>query len=327
MTLTLLVTLIAGCGQSSDPAEDNSTAAPADESPEPSEDPDTEKLVIGYAAKSATNTSFMITNNGCEQAAKDLGVELIMLGPPKDQDVAGQLAVIEDLVNRNVDALVIAAADSSAVVSGVQKANAAGIPVIAIDTAINGGEIASYVTTDNLAAAALGAEWMAKALDGKGNVVMINGVLAQSVGSERRDGFYNYMAENFPDIKIVAEVNSEWQADKAMSGMEDALRANPDIDGVFCAWDAGTIAVIPVLEQAGILDEVALLGFDAAPDALKQMKEGKVDADIAQYLFKIGYQGVEAAVKAAKGEASCGYVLRGSLRFQAPSCRRCIPYA
>ena len=120
MTLTLLVTLIAGCGQSSDPAEDNSTAAPADESPEPSEDPDTEKLVIGYAAKSATNTSFMITNNGCEQAAKDLGVELIMLGPPKDQDVAGQLAVIEDLVNRNVDALVIAAADSSAAAEAVE---------------------------------------------------------------------------------------------------------------------------------------------------------------------------------------------------------------
>ena len=78
MTLTLLVTLIAGCGQSSDPAEDNSTAAPADESPEPSEDPDTEKLVIGYAAKSATNTSFMITNNGCEQAVKDLGGKLIV---------------------------------------------------------------------------------------------------------------------------------------------------------------------------------------------------------------------------------------------------------
>ena len=98
-----------------------------------------------------------------------------------------------------------------------------------------------------------------------------------------------------------------------MSGMEDALRANPDIDGVFCAWDAGTIAVIPVLEQAGILDEVALLGFDAAPDALKQMKEGKVDADIAQYLFKIGYQGVEAAVKAAKGEATDPIIDTGTM--------------
>jgi ribose transport system substrate-binding protein len=284
----LVVTVFISCGLLACSGKDNGAAE--------------KKLVVGYATKSATNIGFMITNNGVAKAAEDLGVELIMLGPPKDQDVAGQLSVIEDLVNRGVDALIIAATDSSAVVSGVEKANAEGIPVVAVDTAINGGDIASYVATDNYAAAQIAGKWMVDALGGEGNVVMINGVLAQTVGSERRDGFYDYITKN-SNIKIVAEVNTEWQADRALSGMEDALQANPQVEGVFCAWDAGTMAVIPVLEQAGLLGKTKLLGFDAAPDALQQMQAGKVDGDVAQYLFKIGYDGMVAAVKAAKGES------------------------
>ena len=261
-----------------------------------------EPILIGYATKSATNTGWIIINNGAQQAADDYGVELMMIGPPKENDIAGQLGVVEDMINSGVDGLAIAPTDSAGIVSVVEKANEAGIPVVAVDTGIAGGEIASHVATDNYAAAAVGGEWMGEQLGGTGNVVMINGMVAQETGAARRDGFYDAITSKYPDINIVTEITADWQAEKALAGIEDAMQANDQIDGVFCAWDGGTIAVLSALEQAGINDEVVLLGFDCDPNALAAMLENKVDGDVAQFLYQIGYQGIEAAIKAAMGE-------------------------
>lgn len=259
-------------------------------------------LLIGYATKSATNTGWVILNNGAQQAADDYGVELMMIGPPKENDIAGQLGVVEDMINAECDAIAIAPCDSAGIVSAVEKANQKGIPVIAVDTAISGGEITSYVATDNYKAAAVGAKWMGEQLGGAGNIVMINGMVAQETGAARRDGFYETIISEYPDINIVSEIAADWQAEKALAGMEDAMQANDQIDGVFCAWDGGTIAVLSALEQAGINDDVVLLGFDCDPNALAAMLENKVEGDVAQFLYQIGYKGIEASIKAAMGE-------------------------
>jgi ribose transport system substrate-binding protein len=270
------------------------------------------KLTIGYATKSATNQGWIILNAGAKQAAQDLGVNLIMLGPPKENDIAGQLGVVENMINRHVNALAIAPCDSTGIAPVVEKANAKNIPVVAIDTAIEGGKVMSFVATDNAKAAGEAAKWIGDKLKGKGNIVMINGMIAQQTGKDRRDGFYNYIKANYPNMKVVAEVPADWQTEKALSGMEDALRANPQVDAVFCSWDGGTIGALQALEAAKRKDKVLLVGFDAAPDALKAMKEGKVDADIAQFLWKIGYEGIAAAVKAAKGETIDSRIDTGS---------------
>ena len=273
------------------------------------------QLVIGYVTKSATNTGMILENQGAEKAAKDLGasVKLILLGPPKDEDIAGQINVVEDMVNQKVDAICIAPCDSDAIVPAVKKANAANIPVVAVDTAINGGNVATFVATDNVKAAQLGAEWMGKALGGKGNVVMINGMLTQGTGLDRRNGFIDYLKQHYPDIKVVAQVPTQWDAESSLTGMEDAIKANKEIDGVYCAWDGATIAVIPALQQAGLLKKVKLLGFDADPNALKAMEEGLIEGDVAQYLTQIGYQGVQAAYKLAKGEKVSSRIDTGTM--------------
>lgn len=271
------------------------------------------KLVIGYATKSATNQGWILINSGAEQAAKDLKVKLVMLGPPKENDIAGQLGVVEDMINQKVDALVIAPCDSVGIAPAVEKANKKKIPVIAVDTAIVGGKVTSFVATDNLKASASAALWLGQKLGGKGNVVMINGMISQSTGKERRDGFYNTLKKKYPDMKVVAEIPADWDTEKALKGMEDAIRANKKIDAVFCCWDGGTIGAIQALEAAKLMDSVTLVGFDCAPDALKAMKAGKVQADIAQFLYKMGYMGIEAAVKAAKGQKISARIDTGSM--------------
>ncbi len=299
LVLAMSVFAFVGClpeEKASEPAAEEAAAE------EVAEEVSDEPLVVGYATKSATNTGWIIINNGAQQAADDYGVELMMIGPPKENDIAGQLGVVEDMINSGVDALAIAPTDSAGIVSVVEKANEAGIPVVAVDTGIAGGEIVSHVATDNYAAAAVGGEWMGEQLGGTGNVVMINGMVAQETGAARRDGFYDAITAKYPDINIVTEITADWQAEKALAGIEDAMQANDKIDGVFCAWDGGTIAVLSALEQAGITDEVVLLGFDCDPNALAAMLENKVDGDVAQFLYQIGYQGIEAAIKAAMGE-------------------------
>lgn len=306
LIIALSVVVFAGCLPEEKVDETNKAKDTAEQTTETADGASAEtedaKLLIGYATKSATNTGWVIINNGAQQAADDYGVELMMIGPPKENDIAGQLGVVEDMINGECNAIAIAPCDSAGIVSAVEKANAQGIPVIAVDTAITGGEITSYVATDNYKAAAVGGEWMGEQLGGAGNVVMINGMVAQETGAARRDGFYDAITEKYPDINIVSEISADWQAEKALAGMEDAMQANDQIDGVFCAWDGGTIAVLSALEQAGISDDVVLLGFDCDPNALAAMLENKVEGDVAQFLYQIGYQGIEAAIKAAKGE-------------------------
>lgn len=291
LVFVLGMTLFVGCGEK---AEDTSTEGAAETKEE--------KLVIGYATKSSTSPFWVILNEGAQQAADDLGVELIMLGPPKENDVVGQLSVLEDLMNRNVNGLVIAPCDSVGVGPAVVKANDKNIPVIALGDPIEGAEVASFVSTDNYAASATAAEWMAEELGGKGNIVLLNGMIAQGGGKQRYEGFRDYMDDNFPDINIVFAKDCAWNDEEALKAMEDAVAANEQIDGVFVGWDGAALAAHTVLTEAGRIDDTLICGFDCYPQSLKFMKEGSFEANIAQSPYKMGYQGIETAVKAARGE-------------------------
>lgn len=258
-------------------------------------------LEIGYANPTATNQGWIIINQGAQDAADEFGVGFSSVGPPQDGDAAGQATVVENFIAAGVDALVIAPVDSSALVPSVEAANAAGIPVVDVDSFIDGGEIASFVATDNLAAAGLQAETVGEAIDGSGKVVLINGGQGFQTGRDRRDGFVDAMAEQYPDVEVI-EVQTEWDAQEAQAGLEDALASNPDIVAVAHAWDGATVASVATLENAGLLDSTYVIGFDGAPDAIALMLDGKVDAIVAQQLYQMGYTAVETAVQLACGE-------------------------
>jgi ribose transport system substrate-binding protein len=285
--------LVASCSASpgSDPADAGT----------PDGECDYGSLSIGYANPTATNQGWIIINQGAQDAADEYGVGFSSVGPPQDGDAAGQATVIENFVASGVDALVIAPVDSSALVPSVELANESGIPVVDVDSFIDGGELASFVATDNLAAAAMQAEAVGEAIGGAGKVVLVNGGQGFQTGRDRRDGFVDTMAEKYPDVEVI-EVQTEWDAQEAQAGLEDALSANADIVAVAHAWDGATVASVSTLENAGLLDDVYVMGFDGAPDAIALLLAGKVDAIIAQQLYQMGYTAVETAVQAACGD-------------------------
>jgi ribose transport system substrate-binding protein len=261
-----------------------------------------DQLTIGYVTKSATNQGWILINRGAADAAKDAGVQLITVGPTQANDLGGQLSTIENMINRRVNALAIAPADSTGVVPAVKKALDAKIPVVAIDTAIYDAPISSFVATDNVAAAKDQGKWVADHIADNGEVILVNGLIAQSTGRDRHDGFVEAVKAAKPNV-VVYEVQTKWDQTEAQNGVETLLRAHPKVSVIANAWDGGTMGSIAALKAAHKkAGDVTVVGFDGAPDALQQMGLNWVQCDVAQLLYKEGYDGVSAAIKAAKGE-------------------------
>jgi ribose transport system substrate-binding protein len=262
----------------------------------------TKKITIGLATKSAINLFWPVLQEGAQDAANDLNVNLIVQGPQKTNDIKDQLAVIDGMLGQNIDALVVAPCDSVGIVPAIKKAQIRRIPVIAVDTAVIGAKVTSFIATDNISAVESAATWIAIHLKGSGRVILINGMLSQQTGRDRRDGFVNYLKKYYPRIQVIKEIPADYDPYKAKVAIEAILKTNIHIDAIFCSWDDATIAVSKSLESIKRKKDFLLVGFDGAPNALRLLKQGKVDADVAQLAYKMGYQAVKNAIYAAKGK-------------------------
>lgn len=257
---------------------------------------------IGYITKSATNGGWVMINGGAAKAAEELGVELISVGPSFQGDLASQLEVFQNLVNSGVDAIGIAPVDSAGVANHVAAAMEVGIPIVAIDTGVTGAEVTSFVATDNLAVAKVQGAEACKIITDGDPIIYVTGNQAQSTGQERRDGFMEGFAASCGSSEITT-VPTEWNGTQAQEGVAAVLATNSGIKLIANAWDGGTMGSKAALENAGYsAGDVKLVGFDGATDAISAMDEGWVHVDTAQMLEKMGYEGIKAAVAAARGE-------------------------
>lgn len=260
------------------------------------------EITIGYVTKSASNQGWVIINQGAADAAKEAGVKFKTVGPAQAESVSGQLAAIENMINQRIDALALAPVDSSAVAPAVEKANSAGIPVVAVDTAVNGAPVTSFVATDSVKAGQVQGQWAAANVPAGGAVAVVNGQLSQSTGKDRFDGFSKALKSANPKVTLY-QVQTSWDQTQAQDGVEALLRAHPDIKLIANAWDGGTMGTVAAVQGIGkAAGDIKIIGIDGAPDALQQMQKGWVQADVGQRLYQEGYQGVMTAVKAARGD-------------------------
>lgn len=284
LAATVAATLIA-CGKKE---EAKPAAAPA-----PSE------LTIAYITNGNTNEGWTLINGGAKKAGSAPGVKFIELAAEKGE-LSKQLAIVEDMITRKVSAIAIAPVDSAGIAPAVNKALAAGIPVIAVDTGITGANITSYVATDNIKAANVQGKWAAEQIKDGDTVIYVTGDLGQTTGQERKKGFVDALNEVRKNVKIV-EVATTWDQTMAQNGVEAALRANPKAKVIACAWDGGALGAKAALMAAGKKPgAVMIAGFDGSPGGLDMMKDGWQQANAAQMLAKIGQVGVETAIAAAK---------------------------
>jgi ribose transport system substrate-binding protein len=279
---------------------------------------------VGYVTKSATNMGWTIINKGAEDAAREENVKLIVGGPSTHGALEGQIEAVQRVVAEGAKAVAIAPVDSRGIVPVVRRIASQGVPVVAVDTGIDDDSARCQVGTDNLAAAGAQADWAAGQITDDATVILVNGSLAQATGRDRRRGFLDRLKQLKPDAAVV-EVNTAWEFEDARVGVEAALRANPNAALVANAWDDGALATVATLKALGVKQgRVRVIGFDGAPNALALLRAGWIQADVAQMLYRQGYEGVKAAIAAARGEAIPARIDTGHLLVTAENVEQFI---
>ena len=218
-------------------------------------------------------------------AGRDFDVEILWNGPARDTDFARQIQIVDAMINRRVDAIVLGPTEKTALVRVVERAMADGIPVTIIDSGIETDNYVSYIATDNTAAGHMAAD-----------------TLGSASTDEREDAFKESVAQKYQRIEIVAEQYCMSDRSRALAVAEDILTAHPDLDGMFASGEAAAIGAARAIRTRGLAGRVKMVGFDASPTLQDELKNGVIDALVVQDPFRIGYLGVETTMQKLSGE-------------------------
>lgn len=217
-------------------------------------------------------------------------------------DAAKQLQQVETFISQKVDAIIMQPQEQEACSPAIDKAKAAGIPIINCNS-LTITEPDAYVGSNDSESAEIAMTYIAEQLGGKGNVLMMHGHPGQTAEVKRTEGAMDILVQN-PDMTLLDEQTADWDRAEAMTLMENWIQAYGDqINAVFCQNDEMALGALNALVQAGKKDNVLVVGVDAIDDALQSVKDGKMDATVYQDCKGQAEGAIEAAYKLAKGES------------------------
>jgi ribose transport system substrate-binding protein len=257
-----------------------------------------EKLTIAYTGYPGGLTAFWAQMaQYMKEEADALGVELLDMSPTA-ADAAVQKDSVDNAINRGVDGIIIGAIDNRAFGESLDRAKAKGIPVVAVDTAIDHPHISALVQTDNLASARILGQYIVDTTE-PGTVIILGGTLGHQTGDARRDGVKQVLEANGYNVVFRA---CNWDVPTALETATNELAANPDTVAVFGCWDPGALAGLSAVKQRGLLDKVKVYGFDGLPDNLKSIKDGEQTATIKQDNRQMAKVSMNALIGQIRGQ-------------------------
>lgn len=250
---------------------------------------------------SSTDEYWKAVHAGAAQAAADLKLpasSLIFQGPEKTDDPQSEGQTVESMIGRGVQGIELAPADPQALMPSVQMAKGKGIPVVVIDSPLNGHDYQSFVGTDNKQAGVQAADELAKLIGGKGAVLMMRMKEGQASTEARGDGFYQEMTTKYPQIKVIGDHEyGGVVTDQAMRKAESMLQSirNPDgslqVQGIFAVNEPTTLGMLRALQSGGMVGKAKFVGFDSSEPLNDALAKGQIDALVVQDPFTIGYKG------------------------------------
>ena len=281
--LSVAVSALPGCGSSNEEDGAGST-----------------QYTIAVVPKGLGHQFWLTVKAGADAAGAEFGAKIIWNGPAKETQIAKQIDIMHDMISRNVDAIVMAACDENALIDVIQTAVDEGIPVITIDSGVKSDLPVTFVATDNIKGAKLAADALAALIGGKGEVGILPIVPGAATSEMRESGFKEGIATH-PGIEVVSTIYSMSDAAKALSAVEDMMTANPRLAGVFSASEPGAIGAVQAIETAGKAGIIKLVSFDASKEQIAALRRGSIQALVVQNPFRMGYDGVKAAIDSIEG--------------------------
>jgi ribose transport system substrate-binding protein len=273
----------------------------------------TKKPVIGLVMKSLANEFFKDMEEGAVKHVQERGdLTLIPVGMHSETDIDTQISAIENFITQKVDAIVVAPADSRALVRPLARAIKAGIIVINIDVALDeaakkqAGVDLAFVGPDNRAGAKMSGDVLAKALGPGGKVVIIEGNPGADNAQQRKRGFDDSVKEG--KLDLVDSRTAHWETEEANSVFSNILTAHPDVQGVMAANDSMALGVVKAIDASGKSGKIKVVGFDNIAAVQPLLKDGKLIATIDQFGSQMAANGIDYAMKALKGEKLEGWI-------------------
>lgn len=264
---------------------------------------------VALVVKTLNNPFFNDMQVGAEEMARELQLNLIVQAAEREIDVEQQVQIVENLIQRQVDVIMLAPSGSREVVPVISRANEAGIHVITLDTRVDtdllerdNTEIATFIGSDNYEGGYIAATHTGETLHGTGKVAILEGIPGHETADSRQQGFLAGIAQ-FENIVVVTSQTANWERNLGYNVFENILQSYSDIDAVFAASDLMALGAVEAIASSGREPgDIIVVGFDAHREAVEAIRSGAMHATIAQNPYEIGRAGVENAFKVLNGE-------------------------
>lgn len=245
-----------------------------------------EDYTLAVIVKNNTNPACTGWMNGVAKACADMGVECLQITPSVNDSVEEQIKIIENMIERGVDAIAIAPVDSEGILPGVRKAKEAGIPVVSMTTPCADYELAFIGPTFYDTGYTM-AEKVAEQLNGEGKIILLEGTPGAENAVDRLQGI-NDALKDYPDIAIVASQTGNFKRTEGMTVTENLIQKYTDVDAIIALNDEMALGAIQALKAADMSD-VLVTGFDCNEDAANSIANGELWASFNMDHFGIGY--------------------------------------
>lgn len=266
-----------------------------------------DKPRVALVMKSLANEFFKTMEDGARAYAAEHGdaFELIVNGTQNEEDVAGQVALVEQMMMQSVDAIVIAPADSKALVAVLDRAQKQGITVVNIDNRLDAdllkerGMQVPFVGPDNREGALRAAEYLARHLNAGDPVAILGGIPSAFNAVQRRQGFEDGMKAG--GMTIMASQSANWEMSKANEVASALLNEHPGLKAFLCANDNMALGAYAALRQADKTGQVLLVGFDNISAARDLVRDGAMLCTVDQHGGQLAVYGIQHALSILQG--------------------------
>jgi ribose transport system substrate-binding protein len=271
---------------------------------------------VAIIVNDPTSSYWQLVLAGARKAGQDLAVNVVELGAQSESDINGKIAVLGKAVAANPAAIVIAAAQSDALLSAVDEA-AKKIKIIGIESAADNMSMISLVATDNVKAGRAAAESLAAAItktygDTEGNIVVITSMPGIRSFDERAKGFKEVIAAKYRALDIVADRIADGKATTVVEMMKELIANTADLRGVFVSDPVMTLAVGQAVAENRSGDKINVIGVGSDEKLVKLLQEDVIAGLVVEDPFRMGYDGVKTALAASKGEQVAAQVDTGA---------------
>ncbi len=241
-------------------------------------------ITIGVSLSTLNNPFFVAIKDAIEEEAKANNYKVKVVDAQDDS--AKQSNDIDDLIQQNVDYLIINPTDSAAISSAVENANTENIPVVTLDRSVDSGDVAAFIASDNVEGGKMAGDYIVEKAGKDAEVAELEGVPGASATRERGKGFHEVADK---ELNIVAKQTAKFNRAEGLNVAQNILQSNPDIKAIFAHNDEMALGAIEAIGNKDIL----VVGFDGNDDAMKSIKNGKLDATIAQQPDEMGKKAVK----------------------------------